>query len=86
MPVVLVNNGNLLLLPDTLLCQLAKICVVGMEDVQRQCEHHVHILDMALWNLVHFDSFIVLKVQTQADKLQMSYRQAADCFKTTWRL
>lgn len=58
-PVVLIDDGNLLLLPDTLLCQLAKICVVGTEAAQHQCECYVHIL-------FHFDSFIVLKVANQA--------------------
>lgn len=69
MHVVLVNDDNLLLLPDALLCQLTKICVIGMEAVQHQCECHVCILDIELWNLFHFDRYIVLKVQNQADKL-----------------
>lgn len=83
--VVLVDAGSLLLLPDTLLCQLAKICTVGMEAVQHLCECCVDVLDIVLWNLFHFGNFVVLKVQKQADKLQISYGQAADCFKTTLR-
>lgn len=82
---VLVDGGSLLLLPDTLLCQLAKICAVGMEAVQHKCECRIDVLDIVLWNLFHFGNFVVLKVQNQADKLQISYGQAGDCFKTTLR-
>lgn len=70
MHVVLINDGNFPFLPDALICQVANICVARMEAVQHQCECHVHILDIRLWNLFHFDGFIVLKVQNQAGKLQ----------------
>lgn len=70
MHVVVINDGNLPLLPDALICQVKNICVVCMETVQHQCECRVHILDITLRNLFHFDSFIVLKVQNQAGKLQ----------------
>lgn len=70
MHVILINDGNLPLLPDALICQVANICIAHMEAVQHQCECHVHILDITLWNLFNFESFIVLKVQNQAGKLQ----------------
>lgn len=62
MRVVLINDGSLLLLPDALICQVGNICVVPREAVQHQCECHVHVLDIMLWNLFHFDGFIVLRV------------------------
>lgn len=60
MHVVLIDDGNLLLLPDTLLRQLAKIWLVGMEAAKHWCEYHVHVLPIVLWNFFHFDVSVEL--------------------------